>query len=176
MLYYTRKRTNVLRKSLCGGKSDSTSNSSDMQEHRIVQGADRLTVAERSALMAKVKSSGTKPEEKVRKTLFHEGFRYRKNVSRLPGKPDIVLPKYRAIIFVHGCFWHRHEGCPLARLPKSRRDFWTTKLEGNRERDARKVAELENAGWRVFVVWECELKNLDTLAQRLRRFLDGGET
>ena len=87
----------------------------------------------------------------------------------------MVFRSRRAVIFVHGCFWHRHEGCSLARLPKSRVDFWRAKLEGNRERDDCKIAELRKSGWRVLVVWECELKDLETLAGRVRRFLDGGE-
>ena len=119
---------------------------------------DRLSVAARSALMAKVKGRGTKPEEKVRKALFHEGFRYRKNVSRLPGKPDIVLSKYRAIIFVHGCFWHQHENCPEAALPQSRQEYWIPKLQNNAARDRRDAERLKQDGWRVFTVWECELR------------------
>lgn len=137
---------------------------------------DTMSPEERSRRMALVHSVDTKPEMALRRLVHGMGYRYRLHCRDLAGKPDLVFRSRRAVIFVHGCFWHRHEGCSLARLPKSRVDFWTAKLEGNRERDARKVAELENAGWRVFVVWECELKNLETLAQRLRRFLDGGET
>lgn len=140
------------------GKIDLMSNSSDMQEHRIAQGPDRLTVAQRSALMAKVKSSGTKPEEKVCKALFRAGFRYRKNVAKLPGKPDIVLTKYKAVVFVHGCFWHRHDNCAEAALPQSRQEYWAPKLRRNAERDGLNAERLTQAGWRVFIVWECELR------------------
>lgn len=136
--------------------------------------ADTMSPEERSRRMASVRSVDTKPEMAVRRLVHGMGYRYRLHCRDLPGKPDLVFRSRRAVVFVHGCFWHRHAGCPLARLPKSRVDFWTTKLEGNRERDARKVAKLVDAGWRVFVVWECELKDMETLAGRLRRFLDGG--
>lgn len=136
---------------------------------------DTMSPEERSRRMALVRSADTKPEMVLRRLVHGMGYRYRLHCRGLPGKPDLVFRSRRAVIFVHGCFWHRHEDCPLARLPKSRVNFWTTKLEGNRERDARKIAELKKTGWRVFVVWECELKNLGTLAERLRRFLDGGD-
>ena len=167
-LYYTRTGTNVLILVLVKGKIRLASNKSDMQEKRperlepmqvaIAHGTDRLTVAQRSALMAKVKSSGTKPEEKVCKALFRAGFRYRKNVAKLPGKPDIVLAKYKAVVFVHGCFWHQHENCPEAVLPQSRQEYWTPKLQRNAERDRASADRLMQAGWRVFIVWECELR------------------
>jgi DNA mismatch endonuclease (patch repair protein) len=140
----------------------------------FARGTDRLSTAERSALMAKVKSSGTKPEEKVCKALFQAGFRYRKNVVKLPGKPDIVLAKYKAAVFVHGCFWHRHENCPEAILPQSRQEYWTPKLRRNAERDRSNAERLTQAGWRVFIVWECELRprrfqaTLDALINSLR--------
>ena len=111
----------------------------------------------------------------VRRLVHGMGYRYRLHCRDLPGKPDLVFRSRRVVVFVHGCFWHRHEDCSLARLPKSRMDFWITKLEGNRERDARKVAELKKSGWRVLVVWECELKNSEMLAKKLRRFLDRGK-
>jgi DNA mismatch endonuclease, patch repair protein len=119
---------------------------------------DRLSPTERSVLMAKVKSSGTKPEEMVRKVLFKEGFRYRKNVSHLPGKPDIVLPKYKAIVFVHGCFWHQHENCPESVLSQSRQEYWEPKLQRNAQRDHENAERLKQNGWRVFIVWECKLR------------------
>jgi DNA mismatch endonuclease (patch repair protein) len=145
-----------------------------MQEHRIVRGTDRLSTAERSALMAKVKSSGTKPEEKVCKALFQAGFRYRKNVVKLPGKPDIVLAKYKAVVFVHGCFWHQHDNCPESVLPQSRQEYWMPKLQRNAARDRVNATHLMQAGWRVFIVWECELRprrfqtTLNTLIEALR--------
>ena len=119
---------------------------------------DKLTPQQRSALMAKVHSKDTKPEEIVRKALFRQNFRYRKNVSTMHGKPDIVLPKYRAVVFIHGCFWHQHSGCKEAVRPKTRQDYWETKLNRNIERDASNIAKLEELGWRVFVIWECELR------------------
>jgi len=124
-----------------------------------VQRKDRLSPSERGALMAKVKSTGAKPEDKVRKALFAEGFRYRKNVKTLPGKPDIVLPKYRAIIFVHGCFWHQHLNCQEAIMPATRQEYWLPKLTGNKERDRINIEKLKQMGWRVFVIWECELRS-----------------
>ena len=108
--------------------------------------------------MSRIKGKDTKPEEIVRKYLFSKGFRYRKNDKRLPGKPDIVLPKYKTVIFVNGCFWHKHEGCKYFVWPKSNQDFWKEKIEGTVERDKRERAELKDAGWHVFVIWECELK------------------
>ena len=119
---------------------------------------DLLSPLERSALMAKVKSSGTKPEEKVRKALFREGFRYRKNVARLLGKPDIVLAKYKAVVFVHGCFWHQHENCPESIRPQTRQEYWNPKLQRNAERDQLNTERLKQHGWRVFIVWECKLR------------------
>ena len=108
--------------------------------------------------MSRIHSTNTKPEEYVRKFLFSEGFRYRKNDKRYPGSPDIVLPKYKTIVFVHGCFWHLHEGCKYAVMPKSNVEFWEKKLYGNRERDERNRKELEEMGWTVITVWECQLK------------------
>lgn len=112
----------------------------------------------RSYNMSRIKGKDTKPEETARKYLFSQGFRYRKNDKSLPGKPDIVLPKYRTVIFVNGCFWHKHEGCRYFVWPRSNQKFWKEKIEGNVERDRRKTAELLAAGWRVLVIWECELK------------------
>lgn len=124
--------------------------------------------------MAKVKSKGTKPEMVVRRLLFSMGFRYRLHDRSLPGRPDIIFKGKKKVIFVHGCFWHRHDGCPLARLPKSRLDFWIPKLEGNRERDIRTLHQLSSLGWDVLVIWECELKDLNLLEKMLNGFLGGG--
>lgn len=135
---------------------------------------DTLTPAARSERMARVKGTDTKPEIKVRKLLFSIGYRYRIHDERLPGKPDIVLPSKRKIVFVHGCFWHRHANCALARMPKSHRGFWRKKLEGNRLRDARTKAALRRLGWSVATVWECQLKDMARLEKRLRRFIDAG--
>ncbi len=107
----------------------------------------------------------------VRRLVFSMGYRYRLHDPYLPGHPDMVFKGRRKAIFVHGCFWHRHEGCRLARLPKSRLDFWLPKLEGNRQRDAKKLEQLCQRGWKSLVIWECELKDLGSLEKRLRAFL-----
>ena len=112
----------------------------------------------RSYNMSCIKGKGTKPEEMVRKYLFFHGFRYRKNDKRLPGTPDIVLPKYKTVIFVNGCFWHGHKGCKYFVWPKNNAEFWKAKILQNIERDKRDFERLENAGWKVIVVWECQLK------------------
>ena len=108
--------------------------------------------------MSRIKGKGTKPEELVRKYLFSQGFRYRKNDKRLPGSPDIVLPKYRTVIFVNGCFWHKHEGCKYFVWPRDNAEFWKEKIQANVMRDERKRTELIAQGWNVIIVWECELK------------------
>jgi len=108
--------------------------------------------------MSQIRSKNTKPEEIVRKYLFSKGLRYRKNDKKLPGHPDIVLPKYKTVIFINGCFWHMHEGCPKFVLPKSNVDYWKPKLEKNKQHDIENKAILEAKGWRVLLVWECELK------------------
>jgi DNA mismatch endonuclease (patch repair protein) len=123
--------------------------------------------------MALVRAVDTRPEMVVRRLIFGMGYRYRLHRRDLPGTPDLMFRSRRAVVFVHGCFWHRHEGCALARTPKSRVEFWKAKLDGNRDRDARKLEALSQAGWRVCVVWECELKDQGGLAERLRQFLDG---
>ena len=108
--------------------------------------------------MQAIKSTDTKPECIVRKYLFSRGLRYRKHDKRYPGKPDIVLPKYRTVIFVHGCFWHMHEGHSCFVMPKSNTDFWRKKLERNRQRDSDNIKRLEAMGWKVIIIWECELR------------------
>lgn len=112
----------------------------------------------RSYNMSQIKGKDTKPEEIVRKFLFSKGFRYRKNDKRLPGTPDIVLPKYRTVIFVNGCFWHGHEGCRYFVVPKTNTEFWLNKINNNKERDRRNHESLIAAGWKVIVIWECSLK------------------
>lgn len=135
--------------------------------------ADTLTKNERSIRMGRVKSRDTSPELQVRRMIHRMGFRYRLYVRELPGRPDIVLPRHRKAVFVHGCFWHRHAalGCKLARLPKSRLEFWLPKLESNRRRDQRDMRKLRNAGWQIMVVWECQLRDKERLENRLKRFL-----
>jgi DNA mismatch endonuclease (patch repair protein) len=125
--------------------------------------ADIFSKEKRSKLMSKVTGKETKPEIMVRKYLFSKGFRFRKNVKTLPGSPDIVLPKYKTVIFVHGCFWHGHD-CRKGRLPETNHGFWVDKITKNTERDNRKISELTNLGWKVLVVWDCELVN-KTLAE-----------
>ena len=120
--------------------------------------ADVHTPKQRSYNMSCIRGTNTKPEELVRKYLFSQGFRYRKNDARLPGKPDIVLPKYKTVIFVNGCFWHAHEGCKYFVWPKNNADFWKKKIEGNIQRDRCNYRLLTQQGWKIIVVWECELK------------------
>ncbi len=120
--------------------------------------ADVKSKEARSKNMSAIKGKNTKPEVIVRKYLFSKGFRYRINVSQLPGKPDIVLAKYNTVIFVNGCFWHLHEGCKYFVWPKQNGDFWKNKITGNAERDKRNYNALIAAGWKVLIVWECQLK------------------
>ena len=119
---------------------------------------DKFTKETRSYVMSQIKGKDTKPEIIVRKYLFSKGLRFRKNDKRYPGSPDIVLPKYKTIVFVHGCFWHLHDGCKHAVMPKSNVDYWKKKLYGNKERDKRNQEKLEEMGWNVIIVWECQLK------------------
>lgn len=120
--------------------------------------ADNHTKEERSYNMSCIRSKHTKPEELVCKYLFSRGLRYRKNDKRYPGHPDIVLPKYKTVVFVNGCFWHMHENCKYFVLPKSNLDYWNPKLERNRRKDAQNIYALREQGWHVIVVWECQLK------------------
>ena len=120
--------------------------------------ADVHSPEKRSYNMSRIRGKDTKPEEMVRKYLFSQGFRYRKNVRKMPGSPDIVLPKYKTCIFVNGCFWHKHEGCKCFVWPKSNTEFWKEKILGTVERDHKNIARLQDFGWNVITVWECELK------------------
>lgn len=134
---------------------------------------DHLSSGERSALMSRVRGADTKPELIVRRGLWRAGLRYRLQVRSLPGSPDIVLPRWSAAVFVHGCFWHGHRKCAAFRLPATRTDFWHAKVENNRQRDLRAVSALTAQGWRVAVIWECSVKNdsssaLDTLVHWVR--------
>lgn len=117
---------------------------------------DNLSKIDRSRLMSKIANKDNRLEISVRKFLFANGFRYRKNVRSLPGSPDIVLPRYRTVIFVHGCFWHGHEDCDRARLPVTRGEFWRQKIEVNKERDRRAESQLIEMGWKILKVWRCE--------------------
>ena len=120
--------------------------------------SDKLTPEKRSWNMSRIKGKDTKIEVEVRKYLFSKGYRFRNNDKRYPGKPDIVLPKYHVAIFVHGCFWHRHEGCKDATTPKTRTEFWLEKFDKNVKNDQIKQEKLRELGWKVIVIWECELK------------------
>lgn len=119
--------------------------------------ADLYPKEKRSYLMSRIRSQNTRPEMIVRKFLFSKGFRYRVNVKKLPGSPDIVLRKYRTVLFIHGCFWHGHENCKIAHIPKTRTEWWKKKINRNIERDGNTRAELKKMGWRTMVVWECQL-------------------
>lgn len=135
---------------------------------------DVVDKATRSRMMAGIKAKDTAPELVVRRFLHSHGFRYRLHVKALPGKPDIVLPKYRTAIFVHGCFWHQHPGCKDAVMPKSNAKFWKDKLRGNARRDACNISELEKLGWQCSVVWECEV-NSSTMQKNLIRKVRRGQ-
>lgn len=133
--------------------------------------ADVFTPEKRSEVMSRIRGGNTRPELVVRSMLHRMGYRFTVNgkLNRtLPGRPDIVLPRYRTVVFVHGCFWHGHEGCRDFRLPGTRREWWTAKIEGNRTRDAWVEAELRAMGWHVITIWACALKTVET-----RRWLEG---
>ena len=130
--------------------------------------------AQRSFNMSKIRGKDTRPEMVVRRWLWANGYRYRLHRKDLPGRPDIVLSKYHAIIFVHGCFWHRH-GCKYSTFPSTRQNFWQTKFEGNVQRDKDNQARLTSQGWRVFVLWECEINSWDLyLEHRIKTFISNG--
>jgi len=142
-----------------------------LRYHTCTVAMDTLTRAERSKRMALIRSRDTKPEIRVRRLVHKLGFRYRLHRADLPGKPDLVFPGRRKVLFVHGCFWHRHPRCTLARLPKSRLRFWLPKLDENRRRDLRNLRKLRKLGWAPEVVWECELSKTALLESRIRTFL-----
>jgi DNA mismatch endonuclease (patch repair protein) len=134
---------------------------------------DTLSTEARSERMSRVQCKDTRPELAVRRLVHSLGFRYALHRRDLPGKPDLVFPSRRKVVFVHGCFWHRHCGrCRLARLPKSRLDFWSAKLEANRRRDRRNAKALRDAGWQVMCVWECQLADKERLTRRIINFLE----
>src|SRR6185369_5579224 len=132
---------------------------------------DSLTPSERSERMSRILSRDTSPERAVRQLISSLGYHYRLHVAGLPGKPDLVFSSRRKVILVNGCFWHRHANCPLARLPKSRLEFWLPKLEANRLRDRRNIAALRVRGWAVQVLWECQLSDPRRITKRVARFL-----
>jgi DNA mismatch endonuclease, patch repair protein len=137
--------------------------------------ADRLSNEHRSWNMSRIRGKDTKPERLVRSLLHRMGYRFRLHVVGLPGRPDVVLPRLRTVVFVHGCFWHRHDGCLKASTPKSRVDFWQKKFGANLVRDAKAVTALSAMGWRVITVWECEVADMPGLRCRLRAALRRAE-
>ena len=135
---------------------------------------DRLTPEERSRLMSRIRSRDTKPEMAVRRLIHAMGFRYRLHRRDLPGCPDLVFPRHRKIVLVHGCFWHSHAGCRAGRVPSSNADFWLPKLRRNTERDAANEEALRGLGWSVLVLWECQTRKAPELEERLAAFLGEG--
>lgn len=133
---------------------------------------DNISPEARGRQMARVRAKDTRPEMAVRRLVFGMGYRYRLHDARLPGTPDLVFAGRGKVLFVHGCFWHRHENCGLARLPKSRLDFWLPKLGGNQTRDRVNQRLLRKSGWRILVVCECELRDMPKLTRKIRRFLE----
>jgi DNA mismatch endonuclease (patch repair protein) len=136
---------------------------------------DILLPEQRSNLMSRIQSKDTGPEMKVRRMVHALGFRFRLHRRDLPGSPDLVFPSQHKVIFVHGCYWHRHQGCRYAYSPKSNTDFWQSKFEANVARDRRAASMLETLGWKVLVIWECEIQNEETLRVRLIEFLKKNE-
>ena len=133
---------------------------------------DTLSPSQRSEMMSRIRGRDTKPELQVRSILHRMGYRFTLDNRDMPGSPDIVLPRYDVAIFVHGCFWHRHEGCRYATTPKTRRSFWNAKFQANIARDRRGTAALRRDGWRVWTVWECQLRAPEKVASRLQRMLE----
>ena len=119
--------------------------------------------------MSRIKGKETKTELAVRRYLFSKGYRYRKNLETLPGKPDIVLPKYKCVIFINGCFWHGHKRCKYSKLPETRTDFWKKKIEGTISRDNKNYRKLQETGWKIIIVWQCELNNIQKQEDRFKR-------
>lgn len=133
---------------------------------------DTVSPEVRSRIMARVKSKGMKPEMAVRRLLHGLGYRYRLHRPDLPGKPDLAFPSRRKVVFVNGCFWHNHAGCPRVRIPATNREYWVAKLERNQARDERNLALLTEQGWAAMTVWECELRDMPAAAERLTEFLE----
>ena len=135
---------------------------------------DIYSPRKRSEIMGRVRATGTKPELVVRQLVHGIGYRFRLYNDRLPGRPDLVFPRHRKVIFVHGCFWHRHERCSKATIPLTNSDFWERKLTRNSERDRENVDTLQSDGWKVFIIWECETKHRYQLSARICRFFEDG--
>jgi DNA mismatch endonuclease (patch repair protein) len=133
---------------------------------------DKLTADRRSDNMSRIRSKDTTPELMIRRLAHSMGYRYRLHAKNLPGKPDLIFPSRRKVIFVHGCFWHSHTECPDGHVPKSRLPYWVPKLERNRRRDASNQKALQDLGWMTLILWECELADLEAVQKRLINFLD----
>lgn len=133
--------------------------------------ADVFTKKKRSEVMSRIRAKNTKPELLIRQFLFSQGFRYRLHQKNLPGKPDIVLKKYSTVVLINGCFWHGHTNCKIFKMPKSRQDYWIPKIEGNISRHSKHIRELKRLGWKVIVIWECQLKKnkLDLTLMKLEK-------
>ena len=133
---------------------------------------DIFSKQKRSQIMSRIKSKGSVPEMLVRRVIHRLGYRFRLHVKKLPGKPDLVLKRHKLIVLVHGCFWHRHQGCKISTIPKSNTEFWVTKFEGNVTRDLKNQKTLREMGWRVETIWECETKDWNKLTARLSEVFD----
>jgi len=132
---------------------------------------DTLSKEERSERMAKIRSRDTKPELQVRKIIHGMGYRYRLHRRDLPGTPDIVFPSRKKVVFIHGCFWHRHTNCKIGHIPKTKQEFWIHKLEENAKRDQINIKKLKSLGWESLVIWECQIKHTDQIIEKIRQFL-----
>lgn len=146
----------------------------ELQQDNSPLPMDTVSKEKRSEIMSKIRGKDTKPEKIVRSLLHSMGYRFRLHRKDLPGKPDIVLPKYKTVIFVHGCFWHRHEGCKFSTMPGSNIPFWKSKFENTIRRDMRSTIELEKMKWNVIVVWECQTKKQDSLIKSLQEKITHG--
>lgn len=167
-----RARAHVVPSSECAeGRNQRVAPTLTLKSERPAPVADTLSPARRSWNMSRIKARDTHPERVVRSVLHGLGFRFRLHGRALPGRPDVVLPKYRAVVFVHGCFWHRHQRCAFAYNPKSNVDFWTKKFAENVERDQRKARALRASGWKVITVWECQTRDRKRLTARLDRLV-----
>ncbi|EMR0690539.1 TPA: DNA mismatch endonuclease Vsr [Pseudomonas aeruginosa] len=132
---------------------------------------DRLSVEQRSRLMSRVKGKNTAPELVVRRLVFGMGYRYRLHLKNLPGRPDLAFLGRKKVIFVNGCFWHGHTGCRYGQLPKTRLEYWQDKIERNKKRDEENIYSLETSGWQVLTIWQCELRNIEHLREKLSNFM-----
>ncbi|HEX3716856.1 MAG TPA: DNA mismatch endonuclease Vsr [Verrucomicrobiae bacterium] len=157
----------------CSNKAIRTVRKNQLDSAKTSGRLDPLSRQERGRRMSLIRGKDTKPELFVRSLIHRMGFRFVLHKAGLPGRPDICFPSRKKIIFIHGCFWHRHSDpkCKMARLPKSRLEFWRPKLENNAERDKRHLLELRKAGWRCLIVWECQLAKVEKMQNRIRRFL-----